>query len=277
MNWLNDLKYKTKIEERQYTDDTIEELVEDMWQKITECIKIDDVKGKGSVLLLEKLKPYSCNKGDYLSKDGIHLIFPDLLIDKSAYKKIISLIQDDNTIKQIFTDTSEIGPDNDTKQILDSSFSSWQLYGCGKRGESPYLVTKVFQISDDGFPDEVDKDEFYGPKNILEMASMCYREKNNIVYQSEFEKTFKQKNGNKSSSNMTEDIYNIRINSTKPEEIQTLIYSVGKENGYTSNLREWFKLIYEVLFGELDGPRMGFFVSFFGIKETIQLINDKVK
>jgi lysyl-tRNA synthetase class 1 len=64
---------------------------------------------------------------------------------------------------------------------------------------------------------------------------------------------------------------------TKPEDIQTLIYSVGKENGYTSNLRDWFKLIYEVLFGELDGPRMGFFVSFFGIKETIQLINDKVK
>ena len=63
----------------------------------------------------------------------------------------------------------------------------------------------------------------------------------------------------------------------RPEEIQTLIYSVGKENGYTSNLRDWFKLIYEVLFGELDGPRMGFFVSFFGIKETIQLINDKVK
>jgi P4 family phage/plasmid primase-like protien len=203
-----DLKYKTKIEERQYTDDTIEELIEGLWEKITECIQIDDLKAKGSVLLLEKEKPYPCNKGEYQSKDGIHLIFPDLLIDKSAYKKIISLIQDDNTIKQIFTDTSEIGPDNDTKQILDSSFSSWQLYGCGKRGESPYLVTKVFQLSDDGFPDEVDKDEFYGPKNILEMASMCYREKSNIVYQSEFEKTFKQKNGKKSSSNMTtEDIY----------------------------------------------------------------------
>ena len=204
-----DLKYKTKIEERQYTDDTIEELVEDIWQKITECIQIDDVKGKGSVLLLEKEKPYPCNKGDYLSKDGIHLIFPDLLIDKAAYKKIIALIQDDNTIKQIFTDTSEIGPDNETKQILDSSFSSWQLYGCGKRGESPYLVTKIFQMSEDGFPDQVDKDDFYSePKNILSMASMCYRDKNNLVYQPEFEKTFKQKGVKKSSGNMTsEDIY----------------------------------------------------------------------
>ena len=206
-----DLKYKTKIEERQYTDNTTEELIESMWQKITDCIQIDDVKGKGSVLLLEKEKPYPCNKGDYLSKDGIHLIFPDLLIDKSAYKKIISLIQDDDVIKQIFTDTSEIGPDNETKQILDSSFSSWQLYGCGKEGESPYLVTKVFQMSEEGFPEVTELDEFYNdPINILNMASMCYREKSNLVYRPEFEKTFKQKKTSSSSSissMVDEDIY----------------------------------------------------------------------
>ena len=62
-----------------------------------------------------------------------------------------------------------------------------------------------------------------------------------------------------------------------PEDIQTVVYSVGKENGYEKNLRDWFKLIYQVLFGEEDGPRMGFFVSFFGLKETIRLINDKIK
>ena len=62
-----------------------------------------------------------------------------------------------------------------------------------------------------------------------------------------------------------------------PEDIQTLVYSAGKENGYSNNLREWFKLIYEVLFGELDGPRMGFFISFFGVKETIKLIEEKIK
>jgi lysyl-tRNA synthetase class 1 len=63
---------------------------------------------------------------------------------------------------------------------------------------------------------------------------------------------------------------------TKPEDIQTIVYSVGKENGYEKKLREWFILIYEVLFGSKDGPRMGFFVSFFGIKETIKLINEKI-
>ena len=62
----------------------------------------------------------------------------------------------------------------------------------------------------------------------------------------------------------------------QPEEIQTHVYTVGKENGYENNLRDWFKLIYEVVFGEKDGPRMGFFISFFGLNETIDLINNKI-
>ena len=64
--------------------------------------------------------------------------------------------------------------------------------------------------------------------------------------------------------------------SLEPEEIQTIVYSVGKQNGYEKNLRDWFKLIYEVVFGVENGPRIGFFVKFFGLKETIELINDKL-
>jgi lysyl-tRNA synthetase class 1 len=62
-----------------------------------------------------------------------------------------------------------------------------------------------------------------------------------------------------------------------PEDIQTLIYSTGKENGYSKNLRDWFKLIYEVVFGDENGPRMGFFISFFGVNETKELIIKKIK
>ena len=64
---------------------------------------------------------------------------------------------------------------------------------------------------------------------------------------------------------------------SKPEDIQSMVYSIGKENGYEKKLREWFILIYEILFGSKDGPRMGFFISFFGVKETIKLINEKIK
>ena len=62
-----------------------------------------------------------------------------------------------------------------------------------------------------------------------------------------------------------------------PEDIQTLVYSTGKENGYSKNLRDWFRLIYEVVFGDENGPRMGFFISFFGVKETKDLIKNKIK
>ena len=65
--------------------------------------------------------------------------------------------------------------------------------------------------------------------------------------------------------------------SSNPEDIQTQVYTVGKENGYDKNLRDWFRLIYQVVFGEENGPRMGFFISFFGLNETIKLISDKIK
>ena len=63
----------------------------------------------------------------------------------------------------------------------------------------------------------------------------------------------------------------------KPEDIQTTIYTVGKENGYRENLRDWFKLIYEVVFGVENGPRFGFFISFFGVQETKELIKSKLE
>ena len=68
-----------------------------------------------------------------------------------------------------------------------------------------------------------------------------------------------------------------RKNNIKSYDLATIIYTSGKENGYSDNLRNWFKLIYEVFFGEENGPRMGFFISFFGLKETIDLMEKKLK
>ena len=65
--------------------------------------------------------------------------------------------------------------------------------------------------------------------------------------------------------------------SMQPEDIQSIVYRAGKENGYEKKLRDWFKLIYQVVFGDENGPRMGFFISFFGVKETIELIKEKIK
>ena len=102
-----------------------------------------------------------------------------------------------------------------------------------------------------------------------------------ITYFNDIAKSNKKyKNPNNEERKALLNLINMLENSPdnlEPEDIQTNIYTVGKENGYDKNLRDWFKLIYEVVFGEENGPRMGFFISFFGLKETIDLINDKIK
>ena len=72
----------------------------------------------------------------------------------------------------------------------------------------------------------------------------------------------------KALQNLVIKLKKIDIN-LQPEEIQTHVYTVGKENGYENNLRDWFKLIYEVVFGEKDGPRMGFFISFLDLMKQL--------
>ena len=59
--------------------------------------------------------------------------------------------------------------------------------------------------------------------------------------------------------------------SSSSEEIQKLVFSIGKENNF-ENLRDWFKSLYEILLGQSEGPRMGSFISLYGIKETKNLI-----
>tara|TARA_B100000029_G_scaffold449945_1_gene473566 strand:- start:3818 stop:5419 length:1602 start_codon:yes stop_codon:yes gene_type:complete len=56
------------------------------------------------------------------------------------------------------------------------------------------------------------------------------------------------------------------------EDIQTILYSIGKKQNY-SDLRDWFKALYEILLGQKEGPRMGSFIALYGITETIDLIH----
>jgi lysyl-tRNA synthetase class 1 len=56
------------------------------------------------------------------------------------------------------------------------------------------------------------------------------------------------------------------------EAIQFQVYEVGKRHGYAADLRGWFKILYELLFGSEQGPRMGSFIALYGIPETIALV-----
>ena len=116
------------------------------------------------------------------------------------------------------------------------------------------------------------------PKNLKIFDSLIDRAIKYFKDKLEPSKVYKKPNlkEKKALEKLIDEIEKIN-QGTQPEEIQTIVYKIGKENGYETNLREWFKLIYQVCFGEENGPRMGFFISFFGVKETVKLLQNKIK
>ena len=68
------------------------------------------------------------------------------------------------------------------------------------------------------------------------------------------------------------DILENKINNdSTAEDIQTLLYEVGKKYQF-DNLKDFFKLVYQVLLGQEKGPRLGSFIKLYGINETINSI-----
>ena len=62
----------------------------------------------------------------------------------------------------------------------------------------------------------------------------------------------------------------INLNSSA-EDIQTLLYEVGKKYNF-DNLKDFFQLVYQVMLGQNQGPRLGSFIKLFGIRETIDYL-----
>ena len=64
--------------------------------------------------------------------------------------------------------------------------------------------------------------------------------------------------------------------SADADEFQTVIFSVGKNSVYKENIREFFKLIYLVVFGQENGPRLGSFTKIYTKDKTLELFNSKL-
>ncbi len=58
--------------------------------------------------------------------------------------------------------------------------------------------------------------------------------------------------------------------------LQNIIFEIGKKY-YPNNIKEWFISLYKILFGANSGPKMGSFISLYGIENTIKLIDSKIE
>ena len=62
-----------------------------------------------------------------------------------------------------------------------------------------------------------------------------------------------------------------------PQELQNLVFQIGKNHGYEKNMRDWFLALYQILLGQDQGPRMGSFIALFGVEEFLKLVGGKVE
>ena len=97
-----------------------------------------------------------------------------------------------------------------------------------------------------------------------------------IRYYSDFVKPYKHyrkpsTKERKALEELVAELLKMAENATA-EEIQSCVYEVGKRQDFDS-LRRWFQILYEILLGQEQGPRMGSFIRLYGIGETTLLIH----
>ena len=66
----------------------------------------------------------------------------------------------------------------------------------------------------------------------------------------------------------------LKVVNDDAEEIQNAVYKISKENDIP--LKQWFQLLYEILLGTKEGPRMGTFIKLYGLQEVKKLIAEKI-
>ncbi|GDX36084.1 lysine--tRNA ligase [Alphaproteobacteria bacterium] len=60
------------------------------------------------------------------------------------------------------------------------------------------------------------------------------------------------------------------------QELQNLVFQIGKNHGFEKNMRDWFLALYQILLGQDQGPRMGSFIALFGVEEFLKLVDKRV-
>ena len=212
-----DIKYDDLFTSRQYTLASLKHLLEFLWLQIQQIIDIDDEHKYNEVYVMTKSKPYPCTKGKYKSKDGLHIVFPKIVLKRDVYKILCKKIQENNEgLFKLFQEYCENPPSNLDDTLLDGSFTRWMPYKCHKEGEEPYLLDYVFTMCSNNAECKPD-DSVKGPMTlytdeVLMMELSMIREgiKENVAYTDDVEKQLKSKTTKTNSmvnTNNNDDIY----------------------------------------------------------------------
>ena len=216
-----DLKYKENHLLRQYTSETVSELINLSINVLSNLIVIDKPL---NVLVFEKPKIRKCDKNEYKSKDGFHLVFPDIKANREIYKKFTELMIEEvnaDIFYDIMENTCQNKSDNDIKDIIDSIYhGQWLIYGSRKNGEnSKYKLTQSFQWNNNELT-PLDTD-LQSNMSLIKNNSV-YNTNPNVEYTELGEEYLKTKNLNSNNNIVPE------LDIDMQEENNTLSYIVNE-------------------------------------------------
>ena len=158
--------------DRQYDNDTIKSIIKFIYKYIEEYFEIQNINEE-LCYVHEKAESKKNNNG-YVIKEGIHLLFPNIIGDKIVFKEFIKLLSTKSDAVDILS-TFISKPTNNISNIFDTNVSRWFVYGSTKPNDIPYLVTHVYQ-----YLNEIDN-----TLENLELLKLFYLTKsreNNIKY-----------------------------------------------------------------------------------------------
>ena len=182
-----DLKYNDiSNKKRRYTTDTIQKLVVLIKKQVKKYIETTDNNAL-EVWITEKKKPVLYEDKNIV-KDGIHIIFPNIIGDTNVFKyNLLKVFSEDKTVAdevmKIFKDTSVNNelPENDICDIFDGNVVKWFTYGCGKPDNYPHLLTYIMESNSNKLIDNKYKtDEIINKICLLNKFEKNINYKNNI-------------------------------------------------------------------------------------------------
>ena len=135
-----------------YTREHVMNIVKGYYETINDIYNIETSNLRCYVM--EKPSP---KEDTNIIKDGIHIVFPDLVIEHTMHHYIRNRIIDRANV--IF---GGIYPENDYKNIIDKSIidsNSWQIYNCQKPKNTKYKLTGVYNFKDNNVIEDEDEYE----------------------------------------------------------------------------------------------------------------------
>tara|TARA_B100000214_G_scaffold375465_1_gene361949 strand:+ start:5975 stop:8710 length:2736 start_codon:yes stop_codon:yes gene_type:complete len=243
-----DFKYKDHFTERQYNENVLKRIINDIFRHIE---NVYDISNEQKICwVMEKDKILDAPQKKYKSKDGLHFLFPYIIAQKKTYRVLREKIIESD-YSSYFKEEGFTPPSNSMSEIIDDNIykgGNWFIYGSGKPNEIVYKLTKILKLSDDNLINMPLDLYLDNPCEIIELNSVRMQDEINVGYKECLKKS--PSTSSLSSKTSIEDIDREDINplivcSVKKHDIEVakkLALILSSERA--SNYKEWLDVGY---------------------------------